>query len=89
MKIAVEAHGDLRKYIAGGEKRMEVEVEDGTTVGAFLARIGITKDEAWNAALNGQLVYPEDQLIDGAVLLIFPPIAGGQKQLTIAYKEAS
>jgi sulfur carrier protein ThiS len=79
MKLAVEAQGELRKYIKGGQKRMEVEVADGTTVAVFLAQLGITEGESWNAALNGRLVYPEDPLIDGAVLLIFRTIAGGQK----------
>ena len=77
MKIHVEAQGVLQKFIKGDGKRMAVEVEDGTTVGVLLHQIGVTKDVDYNAALNDQLVYPEDPLIDGATLFIFPPIAGG------------
>jgi sulfur carrier protein ThiS len=77
MTIHIEAQGVLQKFIKGNGKRMEVEVEDGTTVGALLHQIGVTKDVDYNAALDGQLVYPDDPLIDGATLVIFLPIAGG------------
>jgi molybdopterin converting factor small subunit len=77
MKIYVEAQGVLQKFIKGDGKRMALEVEDGTTVGALLHQMGVTQDVDYNAALNDQLAYPEDPLIEGATLFIFPPIAGG------------
>ena len=76
MRLIVEMHGDLRQYLTDGEKRMEVEVEEGTTVGEFAARMGVTEDEERNAALRDDLAYTDDPRVEGAVLRIFHPLAG-------------
>ncbi len=76
MRVAEELFGELRRHVEDGSK-FEVEVEEGTTVGLLISRIGLKDEDSWTAAINGQVVYAEDALADGAVLILFPPIAGG------------
>jgi molybdopterin converting factor small subunit len=77
MRITVELHGNLRQYAKHGGSRIEVEVEDGTTVGELMTHLGVSKDATWNAALDGRLVYAADSLAEGAALVVFPPLSGG------------
>ncbi len=73
----MEHHGDLRKHAKDDQKHIEMAVDDDTIVGELVARLGATEREEWNAALDGQVVYPTDRLVDGASVIVFPPIAGG------------
>jgi molybdopterin converting factor small subunit len=77
MHVKVELLGDLRQYAKDGGKSIEVEVEEGATVGELMAQLGVSEDAVWNAALEGKLVYPADPLTEGSALLVFPPLAGG------------
>ncbi len=77
MRVVVVLYGDLRKYVRNGERKIEVEVEVDTTVGALLSQLGVTRSTAWNAALDGKIAHTDDRLADDSVLTVFPPIAGG------------
>jgi molybdopterin converting factor small subunit len=77
MRVTVELHGNLRKYAKHEGKRIEMEIEEGTTVGELMAQLGVSEDATWNAALDGRLVYSTDPLAEGSALVVFPPLAGG------------
>ncbi len=77
MLVQVKLFGDLRKHAKGEETQVEVDVSEGTTVGELVEQLGLKEGEAWTAAVNGEVVYAEDKLPDGASLIVFPPIAGG------------
>ena len=52
-------------------------VPDKATVDDVVKKLAVDVNEEWSAAIDGKLAYPEDTLSEGAVLLLFPPIAGG------------
>ena len=77
MRVTVELLGILQQYVKDGKKPIEVEVEAGATVGELMTQLGVPEDAAWNAALDGKLIYVADPLVEGAALMVFPPLAGG------------
>ena len=77
MHITIEILGPLRRFIADADNLATVDVPDEGTVADALDAVGIPEAENWNAAVEGQLVYPDSALKDGDRLLVFSPIAGG------------
>lgn len=77
MLVKVELFGELDKYVRNGSKKFDVELADGSTVADLAADIGFTNEDAWSVAVDGTVLYPPDELSDGAVAIVFPPIAGG------------
>ncbi|HJO82141.1 MAG: MoaD/ThiS family protein [SAR202 cluster bacterium] len=77
MLVKVELLGDLGKSTENGDRKVEVEVDTGMTVGEVLESLGVTRDQTWNAAMNGNLAYETDVVAEGATLIVFPPIQGG------------
>lgn len=65
MKIAVET-----------DTEQEVEVEDGTTIEALLARLGINR-ETVVVSLNGTLCTEEEPLKSGDRLKVIRVVTGG------------
>ncbi len=77
MRVTVELLGILQQYVEDGKKPIEVEVEACATVGELMTQLGVPEEAAWNAALDGKLIYAADSLVEGAALMVFPPLAGG------------
>ena len=77
MRVTVEMYGQFQQFNKGGERRVELEVEDGLSVRDLLTSLGVDVNEPWNAGLNGTLASPSDRVSDGSVLIVFPPIEGG------------
>jgi molybdopterin converting factor small subunit len=77
MRVVVETYGTLRRLLPDGQRRVELEVEDDTTVRELLLKLGMDENEPWNASLNGTLAKPSDVVSEGSFLIVFPPIAGG------------
>ncbi len=77
MRVAVKAHGNLRRYLqnAGGEA--EVELADSATVRDLLEQLGIPIGDAWRVSLNGDLVSDDQPLRDGDRLRLFSVVSGG------------
>jgi sulfur carrier protein ThiS len=74
--IAVHMHGNLRRFLPGGRDRMRLDVADGTTVAALLARLGADRD-TWLVAVNGAAVERDRVLAAGDLLDCFEPVAAG------------
>jgi molybdopterin converting factor small subunit len=77
MQVKVELLGDLGKSTEDGDRKVDVEVDEGITVGEVLEQLGVTREQTWNAAMNGNLAYSTDVVTKDATLIVFPPIAGG------------
>ena len=77
MRITLEMHGPLQRFNTGGQRRAELDVEDGVTVRELLTGLGMDMDEPWNAGLDGTLAAGSDRLRDGSLLIVFSPIEGG------------
>lgn len=54
-----------------------IEIEDGTTIGDILDRLGVSRDAPKIIFLNGIHADLETIPKDGDRIAVFPPIAGG------------
>jgi sulfur-carrier protein len=60
-----------------GAETEHMEIEDGTSVGAILDRLGVSRDAPKIIFLNGVHADLETVPKDGDRIAVFPPIAGG------------
>jgi sulfur carrier protein ThiS len=77
MRITLEMHDALQRLNQAGQRRAELNLSDGVTVGELLMSLGMDMDKPWNAALDGALAAASDTLHDGSQLIVFAPIEGG------------
>lgn len=77
MKIELRLFADLRGYMPAKELPCVVEVKDGATVSEVLTSIGVPKDKPQIILINGIHGQGDTVLTSGAVLSVFPPVAGG------------
>ncbi|MDO9599265.1 MAG: MoaD/ThiS family protein [Azoarcus sp.] len=83
MKIAFKLFASLSDYLPPGSRgnRLELDVEEGTTVGELIRRYQVPERSAHLVLVNGVFVSPADRfrhrLKEQDELAIWPPIAGG------------
>jgi sulfur-carrier protein len=79
VKVEVQLFATLAAYLppeADGD-RMTFDVPDGATVAEVLQPLRIPADLEYLVVVNGVDVGPDHRLVDGDVLSVFPPLAGG------------
>ena len=83
MKVAFKLFASLTDYLPAQRNgnRIDLDVEDGTTVAELIARFQVPERSAHLVLVNGRFVPPParatHQLSDGDELAVWPPIAGG------------
>ena len=77
MRVTIEIYGPLQRFNKGGQRRVELDMEDDLTVRDVLMSLGMDLNEPWNAGLDGRLAGPSDKLSDGSLLIVFSPVEGG------------
>ena len=79
MDIEVKLFATLRDYLPKGSSRFscKMEVDGQTRVQDILERLRIPEEIPKIILINGVHGKKEQQLKDGDVLSIFPPVAGG------------
>ena len=76
MTVTVHMHGNLRRFMPGGADRLPIDVADGTTIEALLARFGAERD-TWLVAVNNVAVEKDRVLEAGDLLDCFEPVPAG------------
>ena len=84
MKITFKLYASLTQYLpaeARTDNRVELELPEGATVGQAIEPFGLPEKLVHLVLVNGAYVPPGErltrQLVEGDVLAIWPPIAGG------------
>lgn len=83
MKATLKLYALLGKYLPAGAHKNEVEIdiEEGTTVGDVLRIHGVPDEMCHLVLINGSFVPPGARdtatLHDGDALAVWPPVAGG------------
>jgi sulfur carrier protein ThiS len=74
--VLVRMHGNLRRFLPGGEACARLTLPPGTTVQDFVASIGAQHD-VWMVAINGTVAPFGTEIGDGDELDCFEPLEGG------------
>lgn len=83
MRVAFKLFASLTDYLPPERdgNRIELDVEEGTTVSELIARFRVPERSAHLVLVNGHFVPPTARatrrLGDGDELAVWPPIAGG------------
>ena len=83
MQINIEFYASLMQYLPPGKSRhrREVRVDDGLCLAALIEQYHIPEKMAHIVLVNGHFVNAdqraERELIEGDVVAIWPPVAGG------------
>jgi sulfur carrier protein ThiS len=83
MQIKIEFYASLMQYLPPGKSRFrrEVRVDDGLRLDRLIEQFSIPAEMAHIVLVNGRFVNTEDraerELIEGDVVSIWPPVAGG------------
>ena len=84
MKISFKLYASLTDYLPAAARtsnRVELEIEPGATIASLIAPYGLPMKLVHLVLVNGVYVPPEQRatrtFVDGDVLAIWPPIAGG------------
>jgi len=84
MDITFKLFATLTDYLPPDARRsnvMNLDLDDGMTIAQVIEPFGLPEKLVHLVLVNGTYIAPEDRaakvLIDGDVLAIWPPIAGG------------
>lgn len=84
MHITFKLYASLTQYLpaaAQRDNRVPLELPEGSTVQQVIEPYGMPKNLVHLVLINGTYVPPEERLsrklVEGDVLAIWPPIAGG------------
>ena len=84
MKVVFKLYASLTEYLpaqARVDNRVTLELPEGSAVAAVIEPFGLPHKLVHLVLVNGVYVPPEQRLthvlVDGDVLAIWPPIAGG------------
>lgn len=84
MNINIEFYASLMQYLPPGKSRFrrEVKVDDDITLSRLIRQYNIPEDQAHLVLVNGLFVNcgenrDKRKLVEGDVVSIWPPVAGG------------
>jgi molybdopterin converting factor small subunit len=79
VKVAVHLTATLRAYLPPGTRGDSVvlDVAEGTTVDQVVHSLRIPSELERLTVVNGLDATPAQRLVEGDVLSVFPPLAGG------------
>jgi sulfur carrier protein len=79
VRVEVRLFAHLSSFLPAGARGdgAILDLPPATTVGDLIARLGIPDDAEALVVVNGLDAEPQDVLVEGDVLTMFPPLAGG------------
>ena len=84
MKITFKLYASLTEYLppaARRDNRIELDVAADATIAQIIEPLGMPPKLVHLVLVNGKYIHPEERLsatlVEGDVLAIWPPIAGG------------
>jgi molybdopterin converting factor small subunit len=83
MQINIELYASLMQYLPPGNSRFrrEIRVDEGFILSRVIEQFHIPPKMAHIVLVNGHFINPEDRssraLIEGDVVAMWPPVAGG------------
>jgi molybdopterin converting factor small subunit len=79
VKVEVHFFATLSAYRPGGTDGdgLTLDVPDGTTVRDLIRALRVPPDVDCLRVVNGRDAPPDQRLVDGDVVSLFPPLAGG------------
>lgn len=79
MKVEVRLFATLGAYLPEGAQGdgVVLTVPDGSTVGEIVRGFRIPPELPFMTVVNGHEAEPEQVLVDGDAIAMFPPLAGG------------
>lgn len=79
MKVRIRLFATLAAYLPAGAAGdgVTIEVPGGTTVGQVIRSLAVPDSLEFLSVVNGQDASSDQSLLDGDVLTLFPPLAGG------------
>lgn len=80
MKVYVKVYATLRRYVPGYDpsRGLELELEEGSTVGDVVQRLNLPSGEVKTVFVNATLRDFSYPVKEGDLMGIFSPIAGGR-----------
>ena len=79
MEITVRLFAHFLENLPGkdGGREAVIPLSEGTTVAHLIKGLGISAELPKVILVNGQMKEPDEELRDGDLVSIFPPVAGG------------
>jgi len=76
IRVEINMHGNLRRFLPDGVSSIELDVPDGTTVRNVVDQLRAEND-IWLASIGNMVVPLSTELSNGAELDLFPVLEGG------------
>lgn len=77
MRVRVRVFGQLKRFLPDQREDVIMDLEEGTTVLAFLRSRQIPDEQVWIVTINGKHADEAAVLRDGDELCMFSPVGGG------------
>lgn len=79
MEVTLKLFSSLREYLPAGSESNSARLgpPPGSTIGSALDGLGVPPDKTLIILRNSVHADRDDELFDGDVIAVFPPIAGG------------
>ncbi|MDF1551737.1 MAG: MoaD/ThiS family protein [Deferrisomatales bacterium] len=77
MTVYLKFFAGLRDALPAGQRPYPAQMDEGATVRLVLGVFGVPPDKPAILLVNGRHAALDHVLVDGDLLAVFPPVAGG------------
>ena len=73
----VRLYAELAKSVANGQRQLDVELPNGSSIGDLLSHLNVPEEPAVIVGRNGRLAGPAESLSDGDRIELMTQMEGG------------